>query len=155
MSKVTHGWLRLVKMSLGDGRRCRADLKGALPKCSNGSWEARDVVLFRELPAALVLEGGADPENRGRKMHLRPETELWICSVLCFDKCVNSLVTLTCSLANLRIQTPQEFIVIRLLGSRSKLSTTLHFSNALKKISLFWRSFVFYVWRTLWSNLCL
>lgn len=32
------------------------------------------MVLFRELPVSLVLEGGADPENR--KLHLRPETEL-------------------------------------------------------------------------------
>lgn len=50
----------------------------------------RDAVLFRELPAALALEGGVNPENRGRKLHLRPETELRIrirC-LLCFRKCV-------------------------------------------------------------------
>lgn len=67
-----------------------SELKGALLKHRNGSWKARDTVLFRELPAALALERGADPKNRGRKLYLKPEIELRSQSSLCFDKRVTS-----------------------------------------------------------------
>lgn len=156
MSEVTHGWLRLAKTSLGDGRRRRADLKGALPKHSNGNWEARDMVLFRELPAALVLEGGADPENRERKLRLRPETELWIRSLLCFDKCVNSLVTLTCSSANLRTQLSRNSLTSGCWGIEvNHVPPLIFLMPSIRKISLFFffTFFSIYIWRTLWSNL--